>query len=348
MTTNRFLDLATKKLGNEIAADELKELQTYLEDVKYQRLYTWLDARWAGSIDSKAAYDTEAELEKLTKRIEAEASQKGWIARPVWLKQGSALLRIAATLLLLLGGAWLTNYFLMDNSRVQKDKLEVVANGSEILEVKEGEAPQKLALSEGSNVWLNSGSSLVLKPGFGKDHRQVELKGEAFFEVKRDTTRPFVIKHGTIQTRVLGTSFNITAFESEDLMVAVKSGRVEVSSLEEEKRFVLQPEEQLRVDEGSQFWKKAICNPSKITSWREDELWFDNFMLLEALPRFERRFGLRIELGEASTGKCILVGKLSTRDIWGVLRSLKSLHDIDYEYISSEKRLILMGGDCAN
>ncbi|MBT3241945.1 MAG: hypothetical protein HN352_02270 [Bacteroidetes bacterium] len=83
-------------------------------------------------------------------------------------------------------------------------------------------------LSDGSSIALNEQSVLSFPETFVENERSVELKGEAFFSVKADTAKPFVIKAGTGQVRVLGTEFNVKAYPNEDMEVVVESGLVEL------------------------------------------------------------------------------------------------------------------------
>ncbi|WP_394773163.1 FecR family protein [Flavobacterium sp.] len=88
-----------------------------------------------------------------------------------------------------------------------------------------------LCLSDGTRVWLNENSEIEYPVQFAKNERTVTLKGEAFFEVKRDPSRPFIITSGKIKTTVLGTSFNVNAYNDNKPEVNVRTGKVRVESL---------------------------------------------------------------------------------------------------------------------
>lgn len=83
-------------------------------------------------------------------------------------------------------------------------------------------------LPDHSLVWLKKGSSLRYTQAFGKEQRHVVMEGEAFFDVKRDTLHPFVIQTGVVETRVLGTQFQVSAKDNGDVSVEVESGKVSV------------------------------------------------------------------------------------------------------------------------
>lgn len=87
-----------------------------------------------------------------------------------------------------------------------------------------------LCLSDGTRVWLNQNSEIEYPNEFSGSERSVKLTGEAFFEVKRDESKPFVISSGSIKTTVLGTSFNISSYNGTKPEVNVRTGKVKVES----------------------------------------------------------------------------------------------------------------------
>ena len=87
-----------------------------------------------------------------------------------------------------------------------------------------------VVLEDGTKISLNSGSRLTYPAQFDKDSREVVLEGEAFFEVTRNTEKPFIVRSGDLVTTVLGTSFNIKAFPTENIAVTVATGKVRVEN----------------------------------------------------------------------------------------------------------------------
>ena len=87
-----------------------------------------------------------------------------------------------------------------------------------------------LTLADGTQVWMNAESRLEFPDRFNGNTREVRLKGEAYFEVKKDAKRPFVVHTDYLTTRVLGTAFNVRAYSRRDASVTLVSGRVQVNS----------------------------------------------------------------------------------------------------------------------
>ncbi|MDN5211081.1 FecR family protein [Fulvivirgaceae bacterium BMA12] len=88
------------------------------------------------------------------------------------------------------------------------------------------DSSQVYVLPDKSRVWLNKNSRISYLPDFGDSIRKIQLKGEAFFEIQRDEARPFIISANGSETRVLGTTFNLRAYEKEDPVLTVVSGKV--------------------------------------------------------------------------------------------------------------------------
>src|SRR5690606_7625428 len=112
-------------------------------------------------------------------------------------------------------------FFILNRNIFRQSELLVVHTG--FREVKE------LLLSDGTKVWVNANSRLKYPKRFENDKREIVLEGEAFFKVKRDEQRPFIISSKGIRTTVLGTSFNISSYAGdEEVKVTVISGKVAV------------------------------------------------------------------------------------------------------------------------
>ncbi|MEL6651026.1 MAG: FecR domain-containing protein [Bacteroidota bacterium] len=213
------------------------------------------------------------------------------------------------------------------------------------LQVLAGESVQAFPLADGSTVWLNSASTLTIAADFGDSLRMVSLEGEAFFEIARDSLHPFVVLSEGIYTQVLGTSFNISAYKTEDLKVSVSTGKVSVFQKNGPKE-ILSPGQGLKISAQDSSWKRQTIAQAQIASWREGILHFDNTKIKDVLPIFERRFGYAFELADRQTGNCALNGELSISSVTGFLLSLNSLYEIDYQSDNQSKTIYLSNGKC--
>ena len=107
-----------------------------------------------------------------------------------------------------------------------------------------------LRLSDGTLVWLNSGSRLEYPTHFATDNRQVRLEGEAYFEVQRDESLPFIVQTNAVDVKVLGTKFNVSSYAKEETKVTLKEGKVQVDCDAGKESYILHPNEQIVYSEG--------------------------------------------------------------------------------------------------
>lgn len=147
-----------------------------------------------------------------------------------------------------------------------------------------------LVLSDGTRIWLNSESKLEYPVAFGNGERKVRLDGEAFFEVARDESRPFYVVVGDVQTRVLGTSFNIKAYADEsNVLTTLFTGRVEVASLKGEgQKVVLQPGRQAAWNKQTGEMETAEVDLERVGAWKEGMFYFDGENIAAVTRQIER------------------------------------------------------------
>ncbi len=155
-------------------------------------------------------------------------------------------------------------------------------------------------LSDGTKVTLNHGSTLKAPRKFSKDNRTVYFEGEAFFEVSADTVRPFIVKAGNADVKVLGTSFNVRSYpENPSVEVAVESGRVEVASLaaKNNKQKVVLTKNQKGIVSGKDgnLVKHDYYHKNDL-AWFTRHLEFDTASLAEVLNALNRTYHCKIAL----------------------------------------------------
>ncbi|WP_025761215.1 FecR family protein [Dyadobacter tibetensis] len=158
-----------------------------------------------------------------------------------------------------------------------------------------------LVLPDGSRVKLNSGSQVSYAKSFSDSQRTVTLEGEAFFEVRRDTLRPFVIHTGKLSTEVLGTSFAIRAYKGQpDIEVAVVEGKVRVNANRNDKKeigAVLQKDEMATFDLKSEKIDISAFDPSEQILWKDGIIHFKKADFPSIIKKLERCYGVRFQLG---------------------------------------------------
>lgn len=195
-----------------------------------------------------------------------------------------------------------------------------------------------LRLSDGSVVTLHGGSTLRYPKKFSNDKREVYLEGEAFFSISPDTSHLFVVHAGSITTHVLGTAFNIEAYENGNhIQVSVAEGRVAVTTADNEK---LMKSASKRVLLGKNQW--ATYQPSgqltgqgegsiwEMIAWKENILIFNDKSLAEVVRMLERWYGVKVVLKNKELKHLILSGKHNDASLKSVLESIQFALGIEY------------------
>lgn len=156
----------------------------------------------------------------------------------------------------------------------------------------------RFTLPDQTVVWLNAGSQLSISENFNRDNRRyVRLNGEAFFEVRKDSLRPFVVELGQMQVKVLGTRFNACNFEAfATNEVTLLSGSVEILSDRLKKPLRLAPNESCVFNTQSQQFIIKQVTASNYCNWRNDSIVFENTPLADILTNLEHRYNVRFQV----------------------------------------------------
>ncbi|UZR99213.1 FecR family protein [Chondrinema litorale] len=188
-------------------------------------------------------------------------------------------------------------------------------------------------LSDGSFIHLNADSKLSFPQEFNGKERLVKMGGEAYFKVKRDEERPFVIEAEKIKIKVLGTSFNVKAYDEEDeIVVAVESGKVMVTDLKQNsKQFILTKNQKLVYSREENKFKVTDANISSDLIWREGVLKFNNTPFSEIERKLERWYGVDIQVEDKSVYSRKISGVHKNENLKAVLESIKFAFGIDYK-----------------
>ena len=167
---------------------------------------------------------------------------------------------------------------------------------NEMMEISTAYGEQKrVVLPDSSEIWLNAGSTVTFPEVFANDKRLATLDGEAYFTVKKDTTKPFVVETSQLSVKVLGTKFNVKAYSNEaKVTTTLTSGKVEVNAPSRHPH-ILQPNEQLTYDKETSDIRITEVNTSETNSWMTGKLIFINATAQEIFSTLERRYDIAIE-----------------------------------------------------
>ena len=153
-----------------------------------------------------------------------------------------------------------------------------------------------LVLSDGTKVWLNADSKIRYPISFGQDRREVSLRGEGYFEVAKDSTRPFIVSTDKMDVKVLGTTFDVNTYEDEGKsFVVLVEGLVEVSAGKGESR-IITPGYMAEVDMHDVQAKIHVskCDTEHYIAWKSGNFSFRNASLTEILKRVSRYYDVTV------------------------------------------------------
>lgn len=234
---------------------------------------------------------------------------------------GGQAARWAAVLLVAFAGS----YWLLEQRRA------VVPEGAvNVVNVPLGQRTE-LMLADGTKVYLNAGSTLSYPSAFGQDGRQVELDGEAYFEVTRDEGKPFVVHTQMCDVEVLGTKFNVEAYSEQNAFsAALMEGRVKVGNNYRTSDVVyLAPNERVKL-KGGELDVERI-DDYDVYRWREGLICFTDENFVNLMKRIEKYYGVKLVVENRELSKHSFSGKFRISDgVDNLLRVLR--RDVRFNY----------------
>lgn len=193
-----------------------------------------------------------------------------------------------------------------------------------------------IMLSDGSKVVLNADSKISFPKYFTDSTRNIELIGEAFFQVAKDSARPFTVSAGNTKTTALGTSFNINSRWSIQ-KIALSTGKVEVSTSITENAIVLEPGDALEVNEQDRTTHQFQFDSRKELLWKDGVLFFENTTLKEIVITLELWYDVNIELPNNQLENKVYTGRFDNPTLKQVLESVSFA--LDFKYSKNGKKV---------
>ncbi len=272
----------------------------------------------------------------LDRQLDKESGQEAERVKPLQAKSWTPVFRtfrIAASVLLILALSvfiWKHNPF-----RLFANTVSVATGKGERKEVK---------LPDGSTVWLNESSKMEYPAHFDARSRKVTLlDGEAYFDIKRDESKPFFVEASGTTTRVLGTAFNIRSYHFlKSILVTVTRGKVEVRKAEgvggPDKKILL-PNEQVYYDMKTREIRKVNVNSANAVAWKEGRLLFDNESFANVIAILENKFDVKIQAEESIREYHMSAEFASTDSLSRILDLLSLANNLEYRFENDQIKL---------
>ena len=191
----------------------------------------------------------------------------------------------------------------------------------------------KAVLPDGSVVWMNGGSTLRYPLPFEGKKRDVELKGEGYFQIAPDKKRPFIVHTPRLDIEALGTEFNVYSYDSDSLtQVTLVTGSVCVSS--KERRILMNPNERIVYNHRNKDYQLYLGNPEKWCSWKQGELVFRNEPLQDIFKRLSQMYNISFQLDEMSKN-LICHATFKDESLDRILHLLEKTMSIECQYLKN-------------
>lgn len=308
---------------NRIIVDRWRQESTENEKLFNEMQYGWNALPILQEMEQFNSFEA---LKKISPRLEKEDSDNRWI---------NILQRIAAILIIPL----VAYASFMTISNISLKRFSEKESIIQTISARQGMVSQ-LSLSDGTKVWLNSGSTLQFPLKFTGKKRQVRLTGEAYFEVAKNKNQPFLINAHELNVEVLGTSFNIVSYDDESVSeVVLVNGEVKLYAYADNKvkQFgLMHPGQRAIYAKKTQEASFEEVNVDKYVAWRKGMLILRDDSMNEVVKRLSRWFNIEISVKDPEINDYIYKATFSNETLVQVLSMLKISAPIDYRIIESK------------
>lgn len=195
-----------------------------------------------------------------------------------------------------------------------------------------GSNPRLVRLADGTSVWLRAGSMLRYPAAFGTGERRVELHGEGYFEVTKDSRRPFIVVGGPVDVKVLGTKFDFAVSRERQLAnVSLIEGSVEVRDVRRDARMLLKPNQRLHINTLTGRQNMEMMDTRIVAAWHDRLIPFTNANINTIARTIEQLYGVEVHVAdnvdnaETYSGAVYLASNIDS-----VLRLVQSTVPIKY------------------
>jgi ferric-dicitrate binding protein FerR (iron transport regulator) len=323
---NLFESIKTGNLiGKYLAGKETKEeqiqLQTWInESDDHRKLFNSLkkEGNIADSIDEFETFNREQAWRRYTERVHALSLQK-LLSR--W--------RIAAVFFFLVGCAGILAY-------LNKEGAALMANTYTTVATSNGQS-SKIFLPDSTVVWINSGTKLSYNTSFAVDKRAVKLTGQAFFQVARNEQLPLTVTCNDLEIRVLGTSFDISAYpEDKNISVVLESGSIQLQKADDHSLIQkMQPGEMAEFNTNHRKLSISKVDCNNYTSWKNGILIFKDQPMEKVLEKLERWYNIDIEVKSNKVNQLIFNATIINESVEEIFDLMKFSCAISYSIIPS-------------
>jgi ferric-dicitrate binding protein FerR (iron transport regulator) len=333
MKKEECIEIFDRYIKQLATADEIQRLSTWIKN--NQEISEWLEQQIQSS---SSTIDNEVQM-RMLKNIKSgifsdTKNGDNFSAKSGIRIQLNRWMRVAAIFILPMLTAAGTYYYMSGKP----------ASNPMIVSVEKGQKAN-ITLPDGSRVWLNSQSKLTYKGDFNVSKRELELEGEAYFDVAHNPQKPFIVHSNGMMVEALGTAFSVKAYSEDNYISStLLRGKVRVTTAVGES--ILLPNERVLYDKANHKMEQSkVVNAADFTGWIHNELRFENESLGEIAKNIQRIYSVEIVFASEKLKSHRYTGTVDNKSLESVLNiiSLTSpiLFQIDKQKVTlSENKKI--------
>jgi len=345
-STFKKFEIFQRFMENRYSKEDLEYILRYINDKSSEKFLMRASKDfWYYHSDKLVSHDDESDFETILDKVHHRINlmeNKPLTAGTTGL--GSKIIttsinvfyRVAAIIViaLIIGGLY---YYLRNDRFIPESQVaysEIVAPlGSRI----------KIDLPDGSTAWLNHGTILKYPQKFGERSRELFITGEAYFNVKEDKRHPFILKTSDIDIHVLGTSFNVMAYEEDpEIVVTLEEGKLDLyfSSLDQSsgKIACMEPGEHIVIERDSKEISRYSGETDIYTAWKDGLLIFRDDPMDVIVKKLERWYNVEIEFADEELASYRFTATFSDETLQQVLHLLSVAVSMEYTITSRIKQ----------
>lgn len=315
---NKVSGLLHKFRSGDITPAEFQDLRTHMDTISDVELKHFLEAEWEEFEDHSPLSEEKMKTLYEGLHIRSEEVKPRFTLKRYWMQ-------IAASLLLLIAGSLTVLTFMQRN--------EINALAEQNVVIRSGDYGKSLVtLPDGTIVHLNAKSSLTYSQDFGRNDRKVALSGEGFFEVKKDTEKKFTVGTGYMDIAVLGTKFNVYAYETKDIVeMSLVEGSVDVTTSRPPYQSIrVKPNEKVVYNKRTGNLLHERTTNKMETAWINKELVFRSERLEDVFRCLSRKFAVTFSVDDEALLNDVYTGTFDDENVESIMRVLKYHYNFKY------------------
>lgn len=190
----------------------------------------------------------------------------------------------------------------------------------------------KLRLPDGTFVYLNSATRLKFPVSFAQDKREVYLSGEAYFEVSKDTSRPFYVLTDNIRVKVYGTTFNVNTQDKDFTRTVLAEGKIGINAIGQHEDIILHPDQSALFNKQNGSISVQNVNARQYTAWKDGLFLFENEPLEKIMDKLSLWYDINVFYANESVRKICFTGYMKRYEqIDLILKAIQSTVSVSFE-----------------